>query len=191
MTENPAASVQWTRRGFFGLAIGAAAAAASPGLAAPSYNSGAGAFRRLRLYSNRLGEKADLVYWIDGVYVPEAMQELSHVLRDWRTDQSRPYDRRVLDVLSAAHRKMDCQEPYEIVSGYRSPQTNAMLRVRNRGVARNSYHVKAMAVDVALESRSVRQMANAAESLHAGGVGRYTRSEFVHMDCGPVRTWGR
>ena len=171
--------------------MGVAVAAASPGLATPSYNSGAGAYRRLRLYSNRLGEKADLVYWIDGVYVPEALQEISSLLRDWRTNEARPYDRRVIDVLSAAHRKMDCAEPYEVVSGYRSPQTNAMLRSRNRGVARNSYHVKAMAVDVKLETRSVRQMASAAEGLRAGGVGRYSRTGFVHMDCGPVRSWGR
>lgn len=173
------------------MAVGAAVAAAAPGLASPSYNSGAGAYRRFRAYSNRLGEKVDMVYWIDGVYIPEALHEISHLLRDWRSDEVRPYDRRVLDVLSATQRKLDSAEPYEVVSGYRSPATNAMLRSRSRGVARNSYHVKAMAVDVKLETRSVRQMANAAESLHAGGVGRYSRTGFVHMDCGPVRTWGR
>lgn len=191
MTENPVSSVLWTRRRVFALAMGAAAVAAAPALASPSYNSGAGAYRRFRAYSDRLGEKLDLVYWIDGVYIPEALHEISSLLRDWRSDEVRPYDRRVLDVLSAAHRKMDCDEPYEIVSGYRSPATNAMLRSRSRGVARNSYHVKAMAVDVKLASRSVRQMAGAAEALHAGGVGRYSRTGFVHMDCGPVRTWGR
>jgi len=169
----------------------AGAAAAAPMVAAPSIALGAGAYRRLALYSNRLGEKADVVYWVDGVYIPEALAELSYVLRDWREDLTKPYDRRVIDVMSATHRKLGTSEAFEIVSGYRSPRTNAMLRSKSRGVARNSYHVKAMAVDLALESRSVRQIGRAAESLGAGGVGRYSRSDFVHVDCGPVRTWGR
>ncbi|MEO0680755.1 MAG: DUF882 domain-containing protein [Pseudomonadota bacterium] len=177
-----------TRRSFLTMA---AAAVAAPVLGAPSIARGAGNYRRLALLSNRLGERADIVYWVDGVYIPEALAELSYVLRDWREDLTKAYDRRVLDVLSATHRKLDTSEPFEIVSGYRSPRTNAMLRSKSRGVARNSYHVKAMAVDVALDSRSVRQMARAAESLRAGGVGRYTRSSFVHMDCGPLRSWGR
>ena len=92
--------------------------------------------------------------------------------------------------LRAAHARLDVDEPFEVVSGYRSPQTNAAMRQRSSGVARNSYHTRAMAVDVKLKNRSVRQIAGAAESLGAGGVGRYSRSNFVHMDCGPVRTWG-
>jgi uncharacterized protein YcbK (DUF882 family) len=89
------------------------------------------------------------------------------------------------------HRKLETEEPLQIISGYRTPGTNAMLRSRSRGVARKSYHMKAMAVDLSMESRDVRQLARAAESLGAGGVGRYSRSEFIHVDSGPVRTWGR
>ena len=159
-------------------------------LASPSLNLGKGQFRRIRFVNSRLQEKLDAVYWIDGDYVPEALQEISSILRDWRAELIKPYHESALDVLTAAHQKLGADEPFEIVSGYRSPQTNAMMRRQSSGVARNSYHTRAMAVDVTLKSRSVRQIAGAAESLKAGGVGRYSRSDFVHMDCGPVRTWG-
>ena len=92
---------------------------------------------------------------------------------------------------SGVYNLVDTSEPLEIVSGYRSPKTNAMLRSRSRGVARNSYHTRGKAVDMTLKSRSVSQMARAALSLRAGGVGKYSRSKFVHVDSGPIRDWGR
>ncbi|MFO7853781.1 MAG: DUF882 domain-containing protein [Paracoccaceae bacterium] len=175
-----------TRRALLGMFAGGAAT-----LCAPAVLAGAGDYRRIAFVNNRTHERLDVVYWVEGTYVPEALDEISRILRDWRTEGLKPYDPRVIDVICETHRRLDCDEPFEIVSGYRSPETNAMLRRRSRGVARNSYHVKAMAVDLTLKSRSVRQIAGAAESLGAGGVGRYSRSEFVHMDSGPVRSWGR
>jgi uncharacterized protein YcbK (DUF882 family) len=86
---------------------------------------------------------------------------------------------------------LDVSEPYPLLSGYRSPETNAMLRRRSSGVAKNSLHLKGQANDLRLASRTVDQVARAALSCHAGGVGRYTRSDLVHMDCGAVRSWGR
>jgi uncharacterized protein YcbK (DUF882 family) len=99
-------------------------------------------------------------------------------------------DPRNFDVMAAAHRLMDVNEPYMLLSGYRSPETNAMLRSKSSGVARNSLHMKGQAADLRLKSRSVGQMARAAKTCSGGGVGTYSRSNFVHMDCGPVRTWG-
>jgi uncharacterized protein YcbK (DUF882 family) len=93
--------------------------------------------------------------------------------------------------MAALHQSLRCDDPFEILSGYRSPKTNALLRNRSRGVARNSYHIMAMAVDLRIQSRSVSQVARAALALNAGGVGRYSRSDFVHVDSGPVRDWGR
>jgi uncharacterized protein YcbK (DUF882 family) len=99
-------------------------------------------------------------------------------------------DGRTIDIMAASHALMDTSEPYMLLSGYRSPATNAMLRSRSSGVARNSLHMKGQAADLRLKSRSVSQMARAAAACNAGGVGKYSRSNFVHMDCGPVRTWG-
>jgi uncharacterized protein YcbK (DUF882 family) len=99
-------------------------------------------------------------------------------------------DARNFDIIAASHRLMDVNEPYMLLSGYRSPATNNMLRSQSGGVAKNSLHMKGQAADLRLKSRSVGQMAKAAEACGGGGVGHYYRSNFVHMDCGPVRTWG-
>lgn len=173
-------------------AAGAAAAVATKGAnAAPGYLRGLGDFRRLKLVNHRTGERLNIIYFADGEYIPEAMDELSYLARDWRKDEIMPIDQRTLDISAAMYRKLDTSEPFQLVSGYRSTETNSMLRRNGRGVAKNSYHTRGMAIDLSLQSRSVSQMYGAAMSLKAGGVGRYTRSHFVHVDCGPCRNWGR
>jgi uncharacterized protein YcbK (DUF882 family) len=142
------------------------------------------------MYSGRTGEALDTIYWIDGDYIRDAVKEINHFMRDWRQNEATRMDLRTIDIMSAAHNLMDVSEPYMLLSGYRTAQTNAMLRSRSRGVAKNSLHVKGQAADLRLSSRSVVQMARAAAACSAGGVGSYSRSDFVHMDCGPVRTWG-
>lgn len=156
---------------------------------AAGFLRGAGDIRRIRLRSARTGESIDTIYWIEGSYIKEALAEINWFMRDWRSDDVIGYDRRNIDILAATLRLMETDEPYHVISGYRSARTNAMLRRRNRGVARNSYHVKGMAADLKLSSRSISQMAAAAIACRAGGVGKYRRSNFVHMDCGPIRTW--
>jgi uncharacterized protein YcbK (DUF882 family) len=111
-------------------------------------------------------------------------------MRDWRLDEVKNIDTRTVDIMAAAHNLLDTKEPYTLLSGYRNAGTNAMLRSRSRGVAKNSLHVKGQAADLRLKSRSVNQMGQAALACHAGGVGKYNRSNFVHMDCGEVRSWG-
>lgn len=157
---------------------------------AAGFLRGGGDIRRIRMYSGRTGERLDMVYWIDGDYIKDAVKEINYFMRDWRVDQVKTMDLRTIDIMAAAHNLMDVNEPYMLLSGYRSPQTNAMLRSRSRGVARNSLHMQGQAADLRLASRSVSQMANAAISCRAGGVGKYYRSNFVHMDCGEVRSWG-
>ncbi len=180
----------WNRRALLG------AFAATTLVAAPTYSKaagflrGGGDIRRLRMYSGRTGERIDMIYWIEGSYIKDAMNEINTFMRDWRTNDVKRIDTRTIDLMSAAHNLMDCSEPYMLVSGYRSPKTNAMLRARSSGVAKNSRHLKGEAADLSLQSRSVSQIARAAASCKAGGVGRYSRSNFVHMDCGPVRSWG-
>lgn len=171
--------------------LGAAATMLVCTPAAPSILKGAGDIRKVKLINKRTDEWVDTVFWIEGSYIPEAMAAISHILRDWREDEVKSFSPATIDIISGMSRRMECDEAIEVISGYRSAKTNAMLRSRNRGVARNSYHMRAMAVDLTLKSRTVAQMSLAARSLSAGGVGTYTRSNFVHVDSGPVRTWGR
>ncbi|MEN9408235.1 MAG: hypothetical protein RL216_209 [Pseudomonadota bacterium] len=179
-----------TRRGVLGIF------AATAMIAAPTYSNafgllrGAGDIRRIKMYSGRTGESIDTIYWIEGEYIPEVVKEINYFMRDWRTDDKTKMDLRTIDIMAAAHSLMDVSEPYMLLSGYRSAKTNAMLRSKSSGVARNSLHIKGQAADLRLKSRSVGQMAKAAEACASGGVGRYSRSNFVHMDCGPVRHWG-
>ncbi|MDR9395010.1 YcbK family protein [Roseovarius sp. SYSU LYC5161] len=179
-----------TRRGLLG------AFAATVVTAAPSYPNaagflrGAGDIRRLRMTSPRTGERIDTIYWIEGDYIKDALREITLFMRDWRTDQTKTIDTRTIDIMAASHNLLEADEPYMLLSGYRSPKTNAMLRRRSSGVAKNSRHMNGEAADLRLTSRSVTQMYRAALACKGGGVGRYSRSDFVHMDCGPVRSWG-
>jgi len=165
--------------------------------AAPVYSKtfgllkGAGDIRKISMRSGRTGESLEMIYWIEGNYIKEAMAEVNNFMRDWREDSVVRMDQRNFDIIAASHRLLDTDEPYQLLSGYRSPRTNAMLRSRSRGVAKNSLHVKGMAADLRLNSRSVSQVARAGTACSAGGVGKYSRSNFVHLDCGAVRTWGR
>jgi uncharacterized protein YcbK (DUF882 family) len=179
-----------TRRALLGAFAATTVAAAPTFSKAAGFLRGGGDIRRIRMYSGRTGEHLDMIYWIDGKYIKDAVKEVNYFMRDWRTDGVKKIDLRTIDIMAASYNLLDVNEPYMMLSGYRSPQTNAMLRRRSRGVAKNSLHMKGQAADLRLASRSVKQMARAAASCHAGGVGRYSRSNFVHMDCGVIRTWG-
>lgn len=181
---------EFSRRGILGV-FAATTVAAAPVMAnAFGVVRGAGNYRRIRMYSGRTGESIDTVYWVDGKYVRDALNELNIFMRDWRTGQVIGIDPRMVDIAAASHRLLQTNEPYMMLSGYRSPKTNAMLRSRSGGVARNSLHMTGKAADLRLKSRSVNQMYKAASACRAGGVGKYSSSNFVHMDCGPLRTWG-
>ena len=183
-------SVGINRRSLLGAFAATAVAAAPTYTKAAGFLRGGGDVRRLRMYSGRTGERIDMIYWIEGRYIKDAIGEINYFMRDWRTNDVKHIDTRTVDLMAAAHNLMDCSEPYMLVSGYRSPRTNAMLRARSSGVAKNSRHLKGEAADLSLKTRSVSQIARAAAACKAGGVGRYSRSNFVHMDCGPVRSWG-
>lgn len=179
-----------SRRAFLGGVFSTMAVTAAPYYAnAAGFLRGGGDIRRISLRSTRTGEAVDTIYWVEGKYIKEALAEINWFMRDWRQNEVIRYDRRNIDILAATRQLMETDEPYHVVSGYRSPATNKLISRTNRGVARNSYHMKGMAADLKLKSRSIHQMAKAAVACHAGGVGKYGRSNFVHMDCGPVRTW--
>ncbi len=188
--KQTSSSTSFSRRALLG------AFAATALVAAPTYSKaagllrGSGDIRRIKMYSARTGEKIDMIYWVEGDYIKDAVQEVNHFMRDWRTGDVKNMDLRTIDIMAASLNLLDVSEPYMLLSGYRSPKTNAMLRSRSSGVAKNSLHLKGQAADLRLSSRSVSQIGRAAASCAAGGVGRYSGSNFVHMDCGPVRTWG-
>lgn len=179
-----------TRRALLGAFAATAVTAAPTYSNAAGFLRGGGDIRRIRMYSGRTGERIDMIYWIEGKYIKDAVKEVNYFMRDWRTDDIKTMDLRTVDIMAASHNLLDVHEPYMLLSGYRSPKTNAMLRSRSRGVAKNSLHMRGQAADLRLASRSVNQMAKAAIACHGGGVGRYSGSNFVHMDCGVVRNWG-
>ncbi len=144
--------------------------------------------RSLSFYNLHTAEKLKVVYWANGSYVPESLADINRVLRDHRTGTIHEIDRRLLDLLSGIRTELDTTEPFQIISGYRSPQTNAMLRGNGRGVATHSLHMDGMAADVKLAGRSLEQLRKVALAMRSGGVGYYP-GQFVHVDVGRVRTW--
>ena len=190
VTKEPK-SVVFTRRGVLAAFAATVVSAAPTFPQAAGFLRGAGNIRRLSMYSGRTGETLNTIYWIDDKYIDEAVHEISVFMRDWRANSVKTIDHRTLDIMAASHNVMNVNEPYIMLSGYRSAKTNAMLRRRSSGVARNSLHMKGQAADLRLKSRSVTQMARAALSCRAGGVGKYRNANFVHMDCGDVRSWSR
>ena len=180
-----------SRRRLLGV-FGAAVVSAAPVFTnAAGFIKGAGDIRKLKMISHKTGERIDTIYWIDGAYIPEALHEIDVLMRDWRRNEVKPIDLRTIDILAASHSMLDTAEPFRLMSGYRSAKTNAMLRRQSRSVSKNSLHITGQAADVRLGTRSVRQLAKAAQTCKSGGVGSYSRSNFVHLDCGPVRLWGR
>lgn len=188
MTEYSYSSVN--RRAVLACFAATAVAAAPTFSNAAGFLRGSGDIRRIRMSSVRTGESIDTIYWIEGKYIRDAVKEIAYFMRDWRTDDVHDIDTRTIDIMAASHNMLDANEPFTLLSGYRSPATNALLRSRSRGVAKNSRHLLGQAADLQLKSRSVSQLFRAAKACKGGGVGRYSRSNFVHMDCGPVRTWG-
>jgi uncharacterized protein YcbK (DUF882 family) len=144
--------------------------------------------RALSFYSLHTTEKLTALYWEDGHYIPESLTQINRVLRDHRTNEVCEMAPRLLDTLCEMRMLLETKEPFALISGYRSPATNAKLRSQGRGVATTSLHMKGMAADVCIAGRSLSQLRNAALSLKAGGVGYYP-GQFVHVDVGRVRTW--
>ena len=145
--------------------------------------------RFAHVHNLHTGESLRATYYENGRYVPDALAELMKVLRDWRSGEEHLMDPRLFDVMHAVRGKLEVAAPFQVISGYRSPATNALMHERSHGVAMNSQHVQGKACDVRLEGVALHQLRAAALDLGAGGVGFYPVSNFVHMDVGPVREW--
>ena len=145
--------------------------------------------RSLAFYNTHTSERLKVVYWVQGQYLTESLAEINYILRDHRTDQIKSIDRELLDLLFALRTELAINQPFHIISGYRSPQTNAFLHTNSSGVAENSLHLVGKAIDIRTRARSLNLLRNAAVALKGGGVGYYPRSDFVHIDVGRVRYW--
>ena len=171
------------RRGFLGAALGLMAAGiATPAWAIPGDRS-------LGIRRIGTGESFQGVYWRDGRYDAEALRQLNWVLRDPRMDEATPMDPRLFDVMHNVATRLDAPEAFEVISGYRAPETNAASALRSRRVSKASLHMSGMAADVRLPGRDSMAMARLAAEMQVGGVGLYRRDGFVHLDCGPSRRW--
>lgn len=174
------------RRRFLLDSFGAAVALTGAGRIAAAATAPA---QRLKFYHIHTGEKLDITYREHGELVPGVLAKINHYLRDFRTEQEHDIDVALLDTLHALYTTFDGRGNFEVISGYRSPRTNAALRHVTTGVAENSLHLKGRAIDVRLTSAKTTALRDAAIALKRGGVGYYAESNFVHVDTGAFRTW--
>lgn len=175
-----------TRRDILGVAVATATTLiAAPAIAIPR----APAKRSLAFHNLHTGESLDVVYWAEGRYLPDATQRVEYLLRDFRNNKVHAIDPTLLDLLGALRDRLNTRAPYLVLSGYRSPETNAMLHRLSEGVATNSLHLEGRAVDLRVPDRALADVHRVALAMKAGGVGYYPRSDFVHVDVGRVRRW--
>lgn len=168
----------------------AAGAAAVPAFMKPAiaYGKGYGAYK-VAFRNAHTAESFSGVYRVGDKYMPEAFERINYVLRDFRTNEVKMMDPRLIDLLFVLHYESGSSKPFEIISGYRSPKTNAMLRRASTGVARRSMHMEGKAVDLRLADTRLSYLRKVAVDLQIGGVGYYPRSNFIHIDTGRVRQW--
>jgi uncharacterized protein YcbK (DUF882 family) len=166
------------------LSIPALAKTAQPATGEPASGE-----RILRLYNTHTGEKLKTTFWAEGEFIPDAMKDINKVLRDHRSNKIAQMDPELLLLLTQLNEKLENDRELHIISGYRSPESNAKLHAASGGVARRSLHMDAKAIDIRLPGKDLKNLHKAAMSLKGGGVGYYASSQFVHMDTGRVRYW--
>lgn len=165
-------------------AIGTHALAALPGpVTAPA------PVRELGFLNLHTGEKLRVPYWENGRYLQDALAEINHVLRDHRANAVHAIDTRLLDLLARLQATVGNSRAFEVISGYRAPSSNEMLRARSGGVAQGSMHLQGKAIDIRLPGSDLLKLHKAAVGLKGGGVGLYRSSNFIHVDTGRVRYW--
>ena len=184
------------RRRFLQLGLGASTALALPnafaGRSPPSIAqpATAEAERKLSLLNLHTGEHLHATYWAEGQYQSSELKAINHVLRDHRTGDAYHMDNDLLNLLHVLHQKMDSKKEFQVISGYRSPKTNAALSKKSSGVAKKSLHMQGKAIDIRLPGCQLSDLRKAAINCQTGGVGYYPESDFIHIDTGRVRRWG-
>ena len=190
MSQQTSGTSDVNRRDVLHMAAGLATAGfLSCGLIKPALAVPQGGAHRVYFRNNHTGESFNGVYRVGNKYLPEAFDQISYVLRDYRNGEIFPIDPRTIDIIYVVQRMLEANEPFQVLSGYRSPKTNAALARVSYGVARHSLHMTGQAIDIRMQNTSSHKIRNCATDLHAGGVGYYPRSNFVHIDSGSFRTW--
>jgi uncharacterized protein YcbK (DUF882 family) len=156
---------------------------------APAAIGNTGEARSLKFYHTHTGETLEVTYYRDGDYQPEPLDELRYFLSDWRNGHQHPIDPGVMDILWEIQQASGSSGEFEVISAYRSPETNELLRSKSSGVARKSQHLLGKAIDVRLRGVETARLRDIALELKLGGVGYYKKSDFVHVDTGRVRRW--
>ena len=160
------------------------------GMAAVSTLSGnTGGERTLRFFHTHTGDSLRVVYFRQGEYDPEAFADIRVFLADWRDGEQHDLDPGLMDILWQLQQATGSIETWEVISAYRSPKTNKLLRSRSSGVASKSQHLLGKAIDVRLRGLDLKELHASARNLKLGGVGFYPASDFVHVDTGRVRYW--
>lgn len=178
-----------SRRQFLKLGMLAAVAGLSPFPAHAALRDTAARERLLAFYNTHTGESIQTVYWAEGGYIPQALADIDHILRDHRNNEIKDMSPALLDLLYGINGIIEARQPFHIISGYRSPTTNAKLAASSGGVAKHSMHLDGKAIDIRVPGHDLIQVRRAAFMLHSGGVGYYPGSDFVHVDVGRVRQW--
>ncbi|MHB8475666.1 MAG: YcbK family protein [Steroidobacteraceae bacterium] len=186
--DQPDPALRTGRRGFLASA-GALCGALGAMAALPAWAATSNRPRSLRFVHTHTGETLTAPYFDGSLYNSACLQKVNVLLRDFRTGESHRIDPPLLDILYDLQTLADHDAPFEVISGYRSPQTNAMLHQKSSGVAEHSQHIVGKAIDVRLSGYSTRRLSAYARSLSRGGVGFYAGSDFVHVDTGRVRYW--
>jgi uncharacterized protein YcbK (DUF882 family) len=145
--------------------------------------------RSLSFDNLHTGENLKTTYWAEGKYLPDSLSDINYLLRDYRNGEIKPIDLGLLDLLHTITRRLDAARPIQLISGYRSPASNAMLHERSSGVAKHSLHMEGLAADIRIPGHDLKQLHKVALALAGGGVGYYAQSDFVHVDVGRVRHW--
>jgi uncharacterized protein YcbK (DUF882 family) len=169
--------------------IAAATATLAPAASALAMLTAPATPRRLKFYNLHTSERLDIVYFEKGRYIPQALSEIDFILRDYRQNVVKPIVPALLDLVAAIRHKLHSDAEVAIISGYRTPQTNAMLAARSDGVAHHSLHMDGLALDWRVPGRTLEQLHRVALAMRGGGVGYYPVSDFVHTDVGRVRYW--
>ncbi|BCA79786.1 DUF882 domain-containing protein [Desulfuromonas sp. AOP6] len=179
-----------SRRRFLAAGAFSLVALGFPGQALAQFQKFTSGEKTISLHNIHTGERLNkAVFWADGEYVQETLSDIDYLLRDYRNGEVKNIDVQLLDMLYEVRQKTDGFRPYQVISGYRSPETNAFLARTSSGVASKSLHLEGQAVDIRLPGVDLLNLRNAALSLRSGGVGYYPKSQFVHMDTGSPRSW--